>query len=67
MQDTWYRLEDIVGKWGKDLKQVADNLDRKSIDMEPFTFITDLQKIVNSCSEQHSNKLTELKDMNDQI
>jgi hypothetical protein len=65
--EPWYRLEDIVGKWGKSLKTIADSLDRKSIDMEPFEFVSGLAKIVENNAEKHMKKLEELREMNENI
>jgi hypothetical protein len=65
--EPWYRLEDIVGKWGKSLKQIADSLERRTLDMEPFEFISGLQTIVDENTEKHTTKLEELRRMNEKI
>ena len=65
--EPWMRLEDIVSKWGKGLKTIADNLDRGAGDTDPFDFVNQLGEIVVNNMQNHRDKLDRLKKMNAEI
>ena len=65
--ESWMRLEDIVSKWGRGLKTIADNLDRGAGDTDPFDFVNQLGGIVENNMQNHKDKLEKLKSLNAEI
>ena len=59
--ESWMRLEDIISKWGRGLKTIADNLDRGAGDTDPFDFVNQLGTIVENNMQTHRDKLDKLK------